>query len=492
MRIIHTSDWHLGQYFYGKSRAKEHQQFLLWLIEQVNQHNVDAIVVAGDIFDTSTPPSYAREMYFNFISEMQSLSCQLIILAGNHDSVAMLGESKTLLSSLSTQVITHVVPCVDSTLMVDENDNEIECIDHNAELTNLNKQVFTIENRAKQALAVICAIPFIRPRDVIKSKAGQSATDKQNNLQQAISDHYQNLYQHAQLLVNKIEKEQGVNLPIIATGHLTALGVSMSDSQSDAVREIYIGTLEAFPSSAFPPADYIALGHIHRAQKVGKTEHIRYCGSPIALSFDEAKQDKRVLLVDFESAKLNTVTDLIIPKFQPLAMVKATLDNLADKLNEVLATDNTNDLTSFVSSSDSTISNVSISSEKIWVDIEIKNSEHLNDLSQRVNDIVSELPIEVLLVRRAKKSKQIQNQGLQEQNITLNELSVDDVFSSRLTEVEWSSEEEQERKSRLGLLFKQVAAQVTEQVGAQQSQLSQHELSQKDNHVKTTESESSE
>ena len=102
MRIIHTSDWHLGQYFYGKSRANEHQQFFSWLLVQVKKHDVDAIIVAGDIFDTATPPSYARQLYFNFISELQSSTCQLIVLAGNHDSVSMLAESKTLLSTLST------------------------------------------------------------------------------------------------------------------------------------------------------------------------------------------------------------------------------------------------------------------------------------------------------------------------------------------------------------------------------------------------------
>ncbi|MCI2284306.1 exonuclease subunit SbcD [Colwellia sp. MSW7] len=294
MRIIHTSDWHLGQYFYGKSRAKEHQQFLNWLIVQVKTHAIDAIIVAGDIFDTATPPSYARQMYFNFISTLQAYDCQLVILAGNHDSVSMLAESKELLSALSTKVIANVTDVtIDS---------------------NLADQVFTLKNSQGEPQAVICAIPFIRPRDVIKSQAGQSATDKSKQLQQAIVQHYQCLFEQAKQLV----KTGGCQLPIIATGHLTALGVTSSDS----VRDIYIGTLEAFPSNAFPDADYIALGHIHRAQKVGKTEHIRYSGSPIALSFDEAKQQKRVLLVDFEKEKLSKITDLIVPCFRYISDVK--------------------------------------------------------------------------------------------------------------------------------------------------------------------------
>jgi len=270
MRIIHTSDWHLGQYFYGKSRANEHQQFLHWLLAQVKEHNINAIIVAGDIFDTATPPSYARQMYFNFISELQYLDCQLIVLAGNHDSVSMLAESKELLSALNTQVIANVT------------DTSIT--------SNLAEQVFAIKDKQENVQAVICAVPFIRPRDVIKSQAGQSASDKSKSLQQAIVEHYQQLFDQAQKLI----EENNLEVPIIATGHLTALGVTTSDS----VRDIYIGTLEALPSNAFPAADYIALGHIHRPQKVGKTEHIRYCGSPIALSFDEAKHDKRVLLVD--------------------------------------------------------------------------------------------------------------------------------------------------------------------------------------------------
>ena len=100
MRIIHTSDWHLGQHFYGKSRAREHQHFLNWLVEQSQSQQIDAIVVAGDIFDTGTPPSYAREMYFDFIAKLHQVQCQLVVLAGNHDSVAMLSESQNLLQQL--------------------------------------------------------------------------------------------------------------------------------------------------------------------------------------------------------------------------------------------------------------------------------------------------------------------------------------------------------------------------------------------------------
>lgn len=396
MRIIHTSDWHLGQYFYGKSRANEHQQFLDWLILQCTELKVDAIIVAGDIFDTATPPSYARQMYFNFISKLQHLDCQLIVLAGNHDSVSMLAESKTLLSSMSTRVIANVTD-------VSNHDN-------------LSEQVFTLTNKHSEPQAIICAVPFIRPRDVIKSQAGQSSKDKSKNLHQAIVEHYQTLFEHAQALAS----EHGTadhKLPIIATGHLTALGVTTSDS----VRDIYIGTLEALPSNAFPSADYIALGHIHRAQKVGKTEHIRYCGSPIALSFDEAKQQKRVLMVEFSQDTLTAVNDIPVPCFQSLAMVKTSIDDLKQdiallvkekKHNQTL--DQSNETT------------------KIWLDIELSNSGVLSDLQPRIMAIIEDFPVEVLLVRRAKQVRKRLLSEHQAEYSTLSELTIDDVFTARL------------------------------------------------------------
>lgn len=396
MRIIHTSDWHLGQYFYGKSRANEHQQFLTWLIIQVKTHDIDAIIVAGDIFDTATPPSYARQMYFNFISAIQPLDCQLIILAGNHDSVSMLAESKELLSVLSTHVIANVSD-------LDKTDN-------------LAEQVFILHNNNKEPKAVICAVPFIRPRDVIKSQHGQSASDKSLSLQKAIANHYQTLFEHAQLLV----KDSNLDLPIIATGHLTALGVTTSDS----VRDIYIGTLEALPSNAFPEADYIALGHIHRSQKVGKTEHIRYCGSPIALSFDEAKQDKRVLIVDFKGNGLSSVTDLIVPCFQPLAMVKTSLHKLSQAIQNLL--------TELPLNKENT--------PKVWLDIELVDSDRLSDLQSRIEALVEDFPVEILLVRRAKQVRQQLIKG-QQDNSTLSELTLDEVFASRLQQEAYFNQE---------------------------------------------------
>lgn len=427
MRIIHTSDWHLGQHFYGKSRAREHQQFLNWLIAQSQRQKIDAIIVAGDIFDTGTPPSYAREMYFDFIAKLQQTRCQLVILAGNHDSVAMLSESQKLLQQLSTRVIS-------------------------AASENIDEQVFVLKSLKTEQQAVICAIPFIRPRDIVKSYAGQSASEKQRSLQQAISDHYQTLFAQAQVLA-KAEQAADSRLPIIATGHLTTIGASTSES----VRDIYIGTLEAFPASEFPAADYIALGHIHRPQKVTKSEHIRYSGSPIALSFDEAKTQKSIVIAEFENGQLNNVELCDVPCFQPLAMVKTNLENLSENIVTVVNA-KLNDTKNAVDARPSAAGDEATEkAENIWLDIEIESAEYLLDLTTRIEQTVKSLPVEVLLVRRSKKSRQ--QMPSHEKKVTLSELSVQEVFDARMALEQWQSEDEQQRKVRLNSLYLNIAEQ---------------------------------
>lgn len=421
MRIIHTSDWHLGQHFYGKSRAREHQHFLNWLIEQSQVQQIDAIIVAGDIFDTGTPPSYAREMYFDFIAKLHQTRCQLVVLAGNHDSVAMLGESQNLLQQLSTRVISAVSD-------------------------NIAEQVFVLGSLKTEQQAVICAIPFIRARDVVKSYAGQSADEKQRSLQQAITGHYQRLFSEAQALAAAGKSGEG-RLPIIATGHLTTIGASTSES----VRDIYIGTLEAFPASEFPDADYIALGHIHRPQKVTKSEHIRYSGSPIALSFDEANTQKSIVIAEFKEGELSHVELTPVPCFQPLTMVKTQLDSLSEDIAKAVNVMSTETATAQSENEHRDIP------EKTWLDIEIESAEYLQDLTARIEHIVAELPVEVLLVRRSKKSRQ--QMPSHEKKITLSELSVQDVFDARMELETWQSDEQQARKARLNSLYLEIAQQ---------------------------------
>ena len=252
-RLTPQKSWHLGQIFYKVNRAAEHDASYGCGPRAGGSRRAD---VAGDIF-LIPARIYARELYNRFVVQLQQTGCRLV-LAGNHDSVAMLNESRDILAFLHTTVV-----------------------------ANAGYAPIELPLRDGTPGAIFCPVPFLRPRELVTSQAGHSGREKQQQLRhrRRLSEQYQ------QACALRGDRP----LPIIASGHLTTVGAS----KSDAVRDIYIGTLDAFPAQHFPPADYIALGHIHRAQMVGGCEHIRYSGSPLPLSFDETGKAKSVHLVSF-------------------------------------------------------------------------------------------------------------------------------------------------------------------------------------------------
>ncbi|MEZ9336475.1 exonuclease subunit SbcD [Vibrio splendidus] len=411
MKILHTSDWHFGQNFYNKSRKNEHERFLQWLLEQVTEHDIDAIIVAGDIFDTSTPPSYAREMYNKFVVDSNKIGCQLVLLGGNHDSVSVLKETQQLLKYMGADVI--------------PNTNE----DHATQVVELKGKNGDVE-------ALVCAIPFIRPRDVLTSQAGVSGVERQKQLGDAIKQHYQSVYDAA--VEKRATFENNEHMPIIATGHLTAMGVQ----QSDSVRDIYVGNLDGFAADGFPDADYIALGHIHRPQVVAKREYIRYSGSPIPLSFDELKSQKQVCVVEFVEGE-RTISQLPVPTFQPLAEIKGDLSEIESQLNQYIGLD---------------------SDQSIWLSIEVQAQDYLSDLQERMRALTDGLNVEVLQLRRARERR---NQALEQESAeTLSELSPMDVFSKRIALEEFETDSEKARLERMTVKFKQVMVEVSESAQA--------------------------
>jgi exonuclease SbcD len=410
MRLLHTSDWHLGQHFMGKSRQAEHQALIAWLLEQVEAQAVDAVLVAGDIFDTGTPPSYARELYNQLVVRLNKAGVALLLLGGNHDSVATLSESRELLAHLGTTVIaaTHEDPAT---------------------------QIIVLPQRNGEPGCIVCAIPFVRPRDVLQSQAGQSAEDKQLSLQTAIQEHYATVFAAAVERQASLAAQLGPNfgrqLPIVATGHLTTVGASTSES----VREIYVGALEAFPTSAFPAADYIALGHIHRPQKVGGLEHIRYCGSPIPLGFDEAKQTKEMLLVDVDFNGLKAITVLPVPRFQSLVAVSGNLETLAGAIGSAAA-QGTQECPA-------------------WLEVTVAEDDYLADLPARIEALTEGWPVEVLRIRRQRGNAAARLDAAASE--TLDELSPHDVFARRLEQEQLSDEMRQALSER----YRAVVADIT-------------------------------
>ncbi|MFT6986503.1 MAG: exonuclease SbcD [Psychromonas sp.] len=400
MKILHTSDWHLGQYFMMKTRESEHLSFLNWLVEVVNKQQIDALIVAGDIFDSASPPSYARKLYSDFIVRLQKSCCrQIIILAGNHDSVAVLNENKDLLKALDVSVLAGLSD-------------------------DLSDHVIALKDDQQKTLALVCALPFLRAADVMKSVQGSSASDKQISLQQGIADTYQSIFE----LANAQCKEQ--TLPIIATGHLTAVGCSVSDS----VREIYIGTLTAFPCALFPAFNYIALGHIHRAQKVQKNDHIRYSGSPIALSFDETKQQKNINIIEFDKKNSLTVNEMVIPVFQKMQVISGDLDSVTEQLQ---------------------LLKKELDGESAWIEVKLKQAFYLSDVHALLNEQVQESEIEILKISSPTINENNQYQAADKS--TLDNLTPADLFQHRLQIEESYSDQQREQ---LTMLFAEVCSEV--------------------------------
>ena len=300
MKIVHTSDWHLGQRFLGESREDEHRAFLDWLLELIEKRGIDVLIVAGDIFDTATPPSYARKLYNDFLAKVAKSNCSnIVIIGGNHDSPVVLNEEQNLLKELNIYVVGGFEEDID-------------------------KLIIPIKNRDGELQGVIGAIAYLRESSLRDSSKSTDAQDRAVELEKAIASYYQEVYSRCiNLVANK-------SLPVVATGHLSTLKVL----ESESVRDIYIGSLEIFNKELFPQFDYIALGHYH---KFTKMKNICYCGSPITLSFDEVGDKKVVLDVNIEKSDFN-ITEIEVPVFRRLHRVSGRVEQIREELEAISIT----------------------------------------------------------------------------------------------------------------------------------------------------------
>lgn len=390
MKLLHTSDWHLGQNFMGKSRLEEHQRFIAWLEQTVAEQHIECVLLAGDVFDTSTPASYARELYHDCVIGLNKLNCQFIVVAGNHDSVSVLNESRRLLAKLNTYVVTEPA------------------------WTNPSEAIIPLTDAQGKLAAVVCAIPFLRARDMVRYEVGQSGTDKQLNLAEQIKCYYQQQFECAQTLADDV--------PIIGTGHLTMVGGEVTDS----VREIYVGTLESLPPSMLPEFDYLALGHIHKPMPVGGKHHWRYSGAPLAMSFDEANHAKSVCVYDTVTRE---VERLQVPAFRQLIALSGTRKHL---LEQIEALDDKHDLA-------------------LWLDITVIEDINLGPFQEQLSELCAERNMDVVKVQRSRKTAQLfDGSG---ETATLEDIRPEDVFERLLTE----KEVEPERAETLKQLFKALA-----------------------------------
>jgi exonuclease SbcD len=301
MRILHTADWHLGKRLENCERSEEHQFFLDWLLDTVAEQNIDVLIIAGDVFDSGTPSNTAFRQYYEFLGRIKNTCCKdIVIIGGNHDSVSTLNAPQSLLRYFNIHVVGGV-PC------------------------NFREQLVPIERDGAVRL-VVCAVPYLRDKDLRLSIPGELAAEREARIRQGIGDHYHKLKEHILPF-----KEKGI--PVIGTGHLFTAG---GNSSPESEKDIHVGSLGLVYADQFPQElDYIALGHLHRPQIVNKQHHIRYSGSPIPLSFSEAGDKKLVIILQFNGNVLSALEELQIPPCRKLVRIKGNVDEVLSKVGEL-------------------------------------------------------------------------------------------------------------------------------------------------------------
>lgn len=400
MRILHTSDWHLGRSLYGRRRYKEFSKFLNWLANTIEDRKIDLLVVSGDVFDSKTPANKAQELYYRFLCRISDSCCSnVIIVAGNHDSPSFLDAPGEILRTLNIFVVGDITE--------DSRD-----------------EVFVVSNSSrKNDFAVVCAVPYLADRHIRKSESGESIEDKNKKLAEGMREHYAEVAAVAEKKCRELSRKindsgKKHKIPIIATGHLFTKGGKTVDG--DGVRELYAGNLVYMDKSIFPKSiDYFALGHLHIPQKVAGREDIRYSGSPLPVGFGEAKQRKSVFVIDMENGQLNKIETVSIPCFRSLKSISGSLEEIREKLMEL-----------------------SISGDNSWLEIEYTGKEVIGDLRMILEKDVSSSEMEILRIKNPSMIEKIIGKVPEDEN--LDNLDEYKVFEKCL-EVHEIPEEEREK-----------------------------------------------
>lgn len=289
MKILHTADWHIGQLFHEYDRTPEHQQFLNWLVQTIQNEQVEVLLISGDVFDISNPAAASIKMFYTFLNGATKANpnLQIIITAGNHDSAARLEAPKPLLESSNVHIIGLVEKDADGNI-------------------NYEKLLVPIHDASGYVKIWCLAVPFLRMGDY------PAIADCANPYTEGVTALYEEAFQYASL-----KKQNGQS--IIAMGHLHTHHAEISDL--DKTERLIMGGVECIPATAFhPDLKYVALGHIHKAQRIGGKEHIRYSGSPLPMSFSELNYKHQVIVFELEE-EISNLKSIEIPLFVPLLRI---------------------------------------------------------------------------------------------------------------------------------------------------------------------------
>lgn len=390
MKLLHTSDWHLGRTLYSKKeRQEEHQAFLEWLLKTIHDENIDLLLIAGDVFDTASPSSSSQKIYYDFLVQVRNSGCkQVIVVGGNHDSPSFLNAPKEILSALNVTVIGNVGAQIDVEIVV-------------------------VKDAQNEPALIVCAVPFLRERDISRFAEGETYADRSKRINENIKKHYEEIATLAEKKRETVERK----IPIIATGHLSVTGGKRD--ADDGVRETYIGNIETIGSDIFPETfDYVALGHYHIACKI--KDHIRYCGSPIPMGFGEAKQKKVVYIVDFEDQMNIETKD--IPVFQKLESIVGDKDYISKRITELKE-----------------------AGDSVWIEIIYQGNDVFPDFASWAYEHTADSNIEILKLQN--RLFLLEGLTLEDSSASLNELDVFKVFDTLLEKNSISEVSQEELKA---------------------------------------------
>jgi exonuclease SbcD len=384
IKILHTSDWHIGKELHKVELAEDMERFFSWLIDFIDHNQVDVLLMSGDLFDQANPTQMDMKQYYAFLEKMIPLNCRIVLTGGNHDSPAVLNAPKDLLQLLKIDVVGGAPETVE--------------------------ELF-VEYHKEDESVVIAAVPFLRDKDIRKSAPGETYNDKIEQIRDGLKTYFEN--------VNAHYKANHEGKPFVIMGHLYAQGAMVSESE----RDIQIGNQAGVDSSIFgDQANYVALGHIHKPQEVGQP-NIRYCGSPIALSFSEKYDQKEIVLLEFDAGTM-TQTRFDIPMSRKLVLFEDTLENIRQKLAAYTTDSPLTDLAEII----------------------VREEEYSLSVMEGLEQLRTEISVPGLSIIKSKVEFDNQQKGLSTLLATgtlLSELAPEELFKKRL-ELEPNLENEED------------------------------------------------
>ena len=399
MKILHTADWHIGKKLHKHYLYEDFDLFINWLIKLITEQEIEAVLISGDVFDLANPSAEARKQYYRALLQLRKTNCQLIITGGNHDSPSMLDAPKEILNELNVTVIGGMPSKIE------------ECL-------------IPLQNKKGENELIVAALPFLRDSDL---RSIDEEVVYENRIE-AIRKGIEATFTKAA----KTSKDLYPELPVLAMGHLYAAGIESSESE----RDIQIGNQAAFQASQFNTEfSYVALGHIHKPQRVNAQIPTFYSGSPLPLSFSERKDEKRLLLIDTENGF--EPESIAIPSFRKLIRISGSIAEIQQKL--------------FSLESQGSLTNL--------IEVELKEENYDANLIAQLDDLVTNFEqanFEIVKHRATFKNQLRESGKLFESHQHLEDLKPQEVFQKLLAQHSYA----QEVKEKVNIAFQELLEEV--------------------------------